>query len=355
MKFIHIADVHLGARPEAGEAYSNNREREIWDTFKGVLELCEKNQIDLLLISGDLFHRQPLLRELKEVDYMFSKLTYTKVVFIVGNHDYLKDNSYYRVFVWSDNVYPILSDRIDCIEIEELQVAVYGCSYHDREIYAERLQENMELANQKIHILVGHGGDATHMPFDKYIMGKLPYDYIALGHIHKPEILIEGKMAYAGALEPTDIADFGSHGYMLGDIQRRSGINTVVVQFVEFAKRKYIRKCVEVNPEMTHFGLQDYLYRMRCEEGMQHMYHIELIGKKDPDIIFHLEELDEVGNVLSITDNTKLDYNMAILEEKNRDNLLGVYIQSFGKVQEGSIEYIALMEGVQAIEETKKG
>ncbi len=356
MKFIHIADVHLGAKPNAGEAYSYNREREIWDTFNSVLTLCEKKKIDLLLIAGDLFHRQPLLRELKEIDYMFSKLTRTKVVFIVGNHDYMKENSYYRSFVWSENVYPLLSIKMDCIEIEELGVAVYGCSYHEREIQYPCLQEEVELAKQKAHILLGHGGDAMHMPFDKNEMAKLPYDYIALGHIHKHQILIENKMAYAGALEPTDVGDYGEHGYILGEIaETENYLPTVDIQFIPFAKREYRKLEVVVTPEMTHYNLKDHLYKLRAKSGMEHLYQIELKGAREPEILYRIEELDEVGNMIEIIDHTKPGYNMVELAKKNQDNLLGAFIRSFGDVEEGSVDYLALYEGVQAIEETKKG
>lgn len=31
MKFIHIADVHLGAEPDAGYAYTKGRAKELWD------------------------------------------------------------------------------------------------------------------------------------------------------------------------------------------------------------------------------------------------------------------------------------------------------------------------------------
>ena len=89
MKFIHIADVHLGVHPDAGTAYTEKRPKEIWDTFERIIGICQKEQTDLLLIAGDLFHRQPLLRELKEVNYLFSALTHTKVVLIAGNHDFV--------------------------------------------------------------------------------------------------------------------------------------------------------------------------------------------------------------------------------------------------------------------------
>lgn len=71
VKWIHIADVHLGASPDAGDVYSKVRPQELWDTFAEVIDICEREQMDLLLIAGDLFHRQPLKKELKEVDYYF--------------------------------------------------------------------------------------------------------------------------------------------------------------------------------------------------------------------------------------------------------------------------------------------
>ncbi len=358
MKFMHIADIHLGAKPNAGEAYSINREREIWDTFIAVIEKCEIEHIDLLLIAGDLFHRQPLLRELKEVDYLFSKLTRTKVVFIVGNHDYLKPDSYYRSYIWSDNVYPLLSENIDCVEIDELELAVYGCSYHRREVPDMQLQEPVRLGKQKYNILLGHGGDDSHMPFRRIAMEQLPYDYIALGHIHKPQILAENKIAYAGALEPVDIADFGTHGYILGITRSKRGMlegKQTILEFVPFAKREYIALQVEVHPDMTNYELKDYLHDIRYDRGMQHMYQFELIGLRNPELFYDLEQVDTVGNIISIVDNTKPNYNLQKLESENKNNLLGVFIRSFQGVEEGTLEYMALYEGIQAIEETKKG
>ena len=82
MRFVHIADVHLGAKPDAGPLYSKMRPRELWESFEQVLRVCEEEKTDLLLIAGDLFHRQPLVRELKEAGYLFSELTHTKVVLI---------------------------------------------------------------------------------------------------------------------------------------------------------------------------------------------------------------------------------------------------------------------------------
>ena len=74
MRFIHLADVHLGAVPDKGCPWSKEREEEIWSTFRRVSAGIREDPVDLLFISGDLFHRQPLMRELKEANYLFSTI-----------------------------------------------------------------------------------------------------------------------------------------------------------------------------------------------------------------------------------------------------------------------------------------
>lgn len=356
MKFIHVADIHLGARPEAGEAYSTNRKREIEDTFKAVLEQCERKKVDLLIIAGALFHQQPLLRELKEIDYFFSKLTVTKVVFLVGNSDELNEKSYYTSYRWSKNVFPILSKEMSCVQIHALGVAIYGCGYHQKEVDERKLETVMNRTHQPFHILVSHGGDEKHTPFRAEALKRMPYDYIALGHQHGPQIIVDRKMAYAGALEPIRVEDTGKHGYFYGEMREGEPGNQVVeLAFIEFAKREYIYLEVDVEADMTNEMLKEKLFDLRKELGMQHMYLITLKGGHNPDIALDLDEMDSVGNIIDITNYTYPSYNLTELEAVNRDNLLGAYIDSFGKVEEGSIEYMALYAGVEAIERTKKG
>ena len=97
--------------------------------------------MDLLLIVGDLFHRQPLLRELKEVGYLLGKLSHTQVVLTAGNHDYIKADSYYRTYSWPSNVHVLLEETLETIEFPELETSVSGFSYHKREIKECTCQE----------------------------------------------------------------------------------------------------------------------------------------------------------------------------------------------------------------------
>ncbi len=356
MKFIHIADVHIGAHPEAGKAYSANREREIFDSFKRIVEECEKEKIDLLLIAGGLFHRQPLHRELKEIDYLFSKLTVTKVVFVTGSTDYIKENTYYPTFQWSKNVYPILTEDLSCVEINSLQLAIYGCSYHKSQVEEQKLLAPIKRVNQRYHILLGYGGSKNYMPFRVEELEQLSYDYVALGYLHSPTILVENKIAYAGSLEPIRITDTGKHGYIQGELTTDSEGRTYTnIEFKEFASRQYVKMEIEVDTQMTNEDIKNKLLNMTKQRGIQHMYQFVLKGKRNTKVNFLMEEFESITNIVNITDQTLPAYDLKGLEEANSDNLLGAFIRSFENVVEDSVEFMALCEGIEAIEEAKKG
>ena len=86
VKFIHIADVHLGVQPDAGKSWSNKRAQDIWDSFAKVIAVAMQEKPDFLFITGDLFHAQPLKKELREVDALFRRIPDTRVVLLAGNH-----------------------------------------------------------------------------------------------------------------------------------------------------------------------------------------------------------------------------------------------------------------------------
>ena len=52
MKFIHIADVHLGSKIEAkfNKEQSKKRKNEVQTTFKNIVEYASKNDIHLILL-----------------------------------------------------------------------------------------------------------------------------------------------------------------------------------------------------------------------------------------------------------------------------------------------------------------
>ena len=218
MKFIHTGDIHWGMTPDADKPWGSERAQAIKNTFKKIIAQAGKMQADCLFISGDLFHRQPLVRDLKEVNYLFTTIPNVKVILIAGNHDRIRDNSALLSFAWSPNVTFLMEPTLKSVYFEDINTEVYGFSYHTTEIKKPLLEDIQVPLNNRIQILMAHGGDASHLPLNFNSLELSPFSYIALGHIHKPQLIAEDKMAYCGSPEPLDLTETGIHGYFTGEI-----------------------------------------------------------------------------------------------------------------------------------------
>ncbi len=348
MKFIHIADVHIGAKPDAGFPWSEERGKEILESFAYIIDKCNEEEIDLLFIAGDLFHKQPLIRELKEVNYYFSKLHKTQVVIIVGNHDFVSPRSNYKGFLWNDNVHILLEEDLDSVYFEEINTEVYGFSYHTREITEPRFHKIRPGCEERINILLGHGGSLKNIPFDKKILETLGFDYIALGHIHKPQMLSD-RIAYPGSLEPIDKNEDGERGYIFGEISKNE-TSEISLTFIPNSRRKYIKISLEVNGNTTNGTISDQIKKEINNWGMEHIYVFTLTGNRDKDVKFHTEDFLRLGNIVEVIDDTKPDYDFNHLQTENEDNIIGLYIKKITE-HEGDTLMIdkALYYGMEAL------
>lgn len=348
MKFIHLADVHLGAAPDKGYSWSRQREEEIWETFRRIIAGIRENPVDFLFIAGDLFHRQPLLRELKEVNYLFSTIPETRVYLIAGNHDYMRSNSFYREFSWEPNVVFFDREELTCIKDVKHSVYVYGLSYEHQEITEPLYDKAVPCKEEGIHILLAHGGDERHIPVNVSRLTAAGFDYVALGHIHKPQILRTDAAAYAGALEPLDRNDTGSHGYMEGSIEN----GRLKVQFVPFASRSYCDVLLTLREDSTQISLEEMLRTDIARMGKNNIYRVTLQGVRAPELLLIPEKLKNLGNVLEVIDTSRPAYDLQELHRRYSGTLIGDYIQNFAGRSLNEIEEKALFYGLQALLET---
>jgi DNA repair exonuclease SbcCD nuclease subunit len=355
MKFIHIADVHLGAEPDAGMPWGAERKKEIWESFRRVLEACNEHRVDLLLIAGDLFHRQPLVKELKEVNYCFGKLTTAQVVLMAGNHDYIGVRSYYQDFIWEERVHMFLGDTPDRIVLPELNTEIYGFSYCKRDI-SEPLYDHLKPMNRdRINILLAHGGDERDIPINRRRIAEAGFDYVALGHIHKPE-LISQNMAYSGSLEPLDKNETGERGYILGEITEDfSGGRQTKINFIPSSLREYKYITLPVTPDTTNGALLDQAREAIMQKGSRHIYRILLQGMRDESIQFDQQAICQLGNVIEITDQSVPDYDFDVLYRENEDNIIGQFIRRIRESEkQDEVTRKALYYGIEALLGAKK-
>ena len=327
MKFIHTGDVHWGMIPDSDRPWGKKREQAIRLTFRSIIEDAREKRVDLLLIAGDLFHRQPLARDLKEINYLFSTIPSTRVVIIAGNHDRITKSSSVLSFSWNSNVSFLMDGELSSVYFDSLNTEVYGFSYHSAEITAP-FGEGLSIPDSKrIRILMLHGGDAKHVPFDKNVLAALPFSYIALGHIHKPAVLMENRMAYCGSPEP--------------------------LSFQPVSQAQYIPLVVNVTPATTNEELAQIIAGEIRKRGASNIYRFRIRGMRDPDTEFDTEFLSGQWNIIEMLDESEPQYDFHALFVEHPSDMIGFYIQALMKEDMSVVEKKALYYGIHALLMTK--
>lgn len=345
MKFIHIADVHLGAKPDKDKPWAEERKNHSWQALAQVITTAEEEQVDLLLIAGDLFHRQPLQRELKEVNYQFSRLSHTQVVMIAGNHDFISPDSYYRTFQWEENVHFLKKETIEYIELPMLRTRVYGLSYWHREL-PEALYENVKVEEGNfLNILLAHGGDEKHIPFRADDFRKSDFDYVACGHIHKPVQIEENRIVMAGALQPIDCNDTGTHGFFMGELSKEK----CHVDFYPLTYCEYATMNLKVTSEVASAQLEDFV-KQKLEKAPEYMlFKIVLTGFYDGSAPLETEGLEKLERVIQVANQCRPDYDFERLKQQYSQQLIGKYIRAMEQLPQDEVAKLAMYYGVEAL------
>ena len=173
---------------------------------------------------------------------------------------------------------------------------------------------------------MAHGGDSRHIPVHFNELENAGFDYIAFGHIHRPWLAKSGRIAYSGALEPVDKEDEGPHGYMEGEVTAKG----VRVRFVPQATWTYVNLNVEINGQMSWEEIKDrakQLMDRAVKPGRKAVFKVTIIGTRDMDMVWDLDELYRLGQVIQVTDASEYDIDIERLYSQNKDNLLGRFIE----------------------------
>ena len=344
MKIIHTADVHLGASPDMGYPWEAQRSASLWHTFKNLIETAKSDDIDMLLISGDLFHAVPTTEQLKEIDYLFSKIPRTTVVMCAGNHDYMGNDNPYAKFNWSPNVIGLWDRELQSVSVPDKDVRVYGLSYYSNEAEDDLYENAHKYGNEKYHILLLHGGDAAHSPIKKERLAAMDFDYIAMGHIHKPGYVIKNKAAYCGALSPIDKNDIGEHGYIFVNLNDgKTDIN-----FIPFSSYKYETLEIDCDNTDTLMSVEEKIKAAVTENGEENSYRLIMQGSGFDAERLRLSELWRYGKILDIEDKTQPSEDLDELSRRYKGTILDEFINEL-KSRNDDVGKYAIKEGIQAI------
>lgn len=317
IKILHMSDIHLDTPfGNLKGIDSNLRRNEIKNVFKEALEIGRRENVKLVLISGDFFDNDNIKKSTQEfLDEIFS--TYSEMKFFIspGNHDPYHEYSIYKLMKFKDNVH-IFKDEIEEVEINS-EVSIYGAAFNS-EKQEESLIKNSKIRDKdKINILVIHGDVAaksTYNPITQNDIENFGATYTALGHIHKnTEInrIQNSFYAYSGSLTSRGFDETGYKGVIIGEISK----DFVNLKFREINQRKY------------HIFSLDISNILSIEEIL---FNIEKISKDNNADI----DKDFIRIVLS--GNSKIDIRDDIITKKLKEKFY--YIEIINNVVKYSLE-----------------
>lgn len=231
IKFIHFSDLHLdnpftSMGPDIGKI--NCRRQDLLDVFDGIINIAKEENADILLISGDLYeHFYVKKSTITYINKKFEEISATKVFIVPGNHDPYINNSYYKNFQWSSNVY-ILSEDRPKVELESMNLCVYGLGFEGFYKESSLKDELRDVNIDRVNILLVHGTVDMNFTRKAYNLlsseelSKLNMDYIALGHFHNriDDLGKKGVIYNAGSPEPLGFDEEGEHGIYIGEINK---------------------------------------------------------------------------------------------------------------------------------------
>lgn len=332
ISFVHIGDIHLGLQFNFALSHKKamDRRRELWSSFERVVEYSRDEDKDFLFIAGDLFEEKYFtLGDMKRVSDILKTIGQVNVVIVAGNHDFLHKDSLYNKVSWGENVTIFNKEGLDKKIYRDLNTVVYGYSWDKVEIKDNKIFDSLEDDHQTMNkILVIHGDinkESRYLPLNISELERLNMDYIALGHIHKPEKIKEN-IVYCGSLEPLDFGELGPRGFFQGQIHDRETKS----EFVAFSKREFKEVEINLNENMGYPDIVKELMSIEEDSRGKDFHRIILKGYIDKDIsIKNLDhDLEDDFYHLEIRDTTIPDYDLESMEIEYKYTILGEFIST---------------------------
>lgn len=243
MKLLHLSDLHLG---RLLHRYSLQEEQA--ELLTRILQIAADEKPDAVLIAGDVYDRSiPPVYATQLLDGFLASLTRISTVCVIsGNHDSaerlaflsgpLKESGLHISPVYTGHIKPItLSDEHGPVDIWLLPFLKAATV---RPFFPEETIENthdavacairhIEIDPKRRNVLVAHqfvaggspsGSEESFSTTDISVGGSdmvhasifSPFDYVALGHIHRAQNVSSERIRYCGTPMAYDFSEAGT-------------------------------------------------------------------------------------------------------------------------------------------------
>ena len=231
MRFLHIADTHLGfqAYSKLDDTGINQRESDCYSAFNQSMDIAIEEKVDFVLHAGDLFHKiRPSNRTISQALAGISKLAQEDIPFLVisGNHStprLRETGSVFRIFDFFPKIHSIYKSRYETIEMNDCHLHLIPHCISSQALLEELHKVKMKNGKNVLSLHAGIIG------IDVFRMGDLNEvlvtpgdinmgaDYVALGHYHKFTNLFD-RVYYSGSTERLSFSEVdGGKGVILVD------------------------------------------------------------------------------------------------------------------------------------------
>lgn len=333
--FIHAADIHLG-RPfsdlstfSIDEQTSNLYKTATMNSFKNIISLAIEKSVDFILIAGDTF-------DSKEHDFQ-SKLILKeglkqleqagiKVFLICGNHDpvssYNKntfnfdENSNIKIIGLNTNFYgnfPVTDKNNNEIAIiNALSFQEEKFNENPIKFFSAIKEENKTKFNiGLLHCDLNANNDSNYAPCNLSDLKSLNYNYWALGHIHKPDIIAE-TIIYSGTIQSRNTKETGNHGIRYIKVENN---NIIENSFIPTDIIRYENININISDQNDSVSALNYI-----EEEI-----LSFLNQKDNTCKLYLIKLNLSGNIKFYKDINQDFFNI-ISERIKEESSYKIYI-----------------------------
>lgn len=294
MRIIHCADLHLDSKMETNLSApkAKERKREILNTFERMVDYAAQNEVNAIIIAGDMFDTARITQTTKNrVLNTIKKYAQIDFLYLSGNHDesnfitLIEDvPANLKIFgkTWTSFTYPEVNITGVVLD-EDNHTAVYDA---------------LHLPVDCLNLVVMHGQISQSNSQDQaevINLNKLKnqnIDYLALGHIHsytQGALDKRGIYCYAGCLEGRGFDECGEKGFVLLDITA----GKIQSQFVSFAQRQLVELNFDITPYDDWFTIEDKIVAMVNDISPDNLLKITLQGKYKLQLDKHLGMLEQ--------------------------------------------------------------
>lgn len=322
MRFIHLSDLHIGKRVNE---YSMLEDQEY--IFTKIINIIDEEKPDGVIVAGDVYDKSvPSAEAVQLFDDFLVRLSKRKLkVFVIsGNHDsperiafggrLMHESGVYMAPVYDGTINPVTIEdeygKINIYMLPFVKLAHVRRFYGDEEIndYTDAMRtviNKLNLNTSERNIMITHqfvtGAERTES--EELSVGGSDnvdvsvfdgFDYVALGHIHRPQNCKSERVRYCGTPLKYSFSEVkDKKSVTVVDINEKNSLNVRTVGLVP------MRDMHEIKGKYDELMLRDYYKATTYQEDYM---HITLTDEEDIP--------DAVGKLRTVYHNLmKLDYD----------------------------------------------